>query len=161
MNDLNNLLGEIPYTDDIKITASAFAESIINAISLCKITNDVEINVRETMIDLVCLLLDKSGLFADIPEIARGISVNLSIIAFVDALGIFLNEIRKNKVMFENRQVIINTMRGELIKDNRSFLVGDSKGLFFNISEYTDDPKVIKAYNKIQNKIKHKKWRFW
>jgi hypothetical protein len=150
---------EIPYTDDMKKSVGMFVESIIIAINTCELDIDIKTAIYESMEDLIYLILDNDVEFDKLPVFARNMMIRKSIEFVMDALKMFLDEIKKSEVMFQNRHVIANAIRGEMVKDDRSFvMISNSHPLFHDdISAYTDDPKVIAEYDKIMKRLKRLK----
>lgn len=126
----------IPMTSELRGLQVTFAESVIEGVMAGAIDDELGYKVAASF---KALFMCITRLMLD-PEIDPMLIEAGSLIiteATVDAFSVAVEEICKNKVLFDNRQVLANAIRGEMIDDNRSFIIADAspKGLVGDIRQ--------------------------
>jgi hypothetical protein len=149
----------IPINERLKVKVSSFVESVISVISAGKMEPDHALAISRTMKDVLDETITFIPGIEELSEAKRNIAMNFAIGATINAIIMVVQELQKNKILFDNRQVIVNAMHGEMLKsngDDSQFLVTGADSLISeDISEYTDDPKILRAYDQFLKKLKH------
>lgn len=151
----------IPINERLKVKVASFVESVISVISAGKMEPDHALVISRTMKEVLDETLGFMPGIEELIEFDRNIAMNFAIGTTINAIIMVVQELQRNTILFDNRQVIVNAMHGEMLKnnsDNSLFLVTGMDSLMNeDISGYTDDPKILKAYKQFQNKFKQYK----
>jgi hypothetical protein len=156
INNVNINVSAIPITDETRKKVLNLGEAMIKAITIGELQPENEIEISGVITDIILDVFDSIPGSEDLPVFGIGIAINFAVDATLEAIALFIHELRKNKVLFDNRQVLVNASHGEMMNDNRQFMILGIKNSLVHddISAYTDDPKILNAYKQFIKKIK-------
>jgi hypothetical protein len=140
----------IPFTDKMRQQLTMLAEAVIDAIMATKVDDVIADKVAASFNEIMKEIIRfKPDIAIEQPLMEIGNSMISTIM--VKSISIAVDELCKNETLFTSRQVIVNAIRGELMNDNRSFIISGKQvsTLPANISAYTDDPAIISAYQQL------------
>lgn len=154
MNDKTEIK-VIPLTERLKEAIKTMSERIITIVH-----DDVkEDGIPPLVIDVATALLEAA---MDIPHndepfnpLERAILIHTGVAATIDAVNIFMKLLRKNRVLFTNRDVLEKAMRESIMNPDRQFIIaGVELPGEDSLAAYTNDVKIIKAYEQFKERVK-------
>lgn len=157
MTDGKAPVDAIPLTTEMKRNITEIVESVISCFDTCEVDEEKAGRMAEALRSTIYLaeepMMDAKNTF---DKVVFKVVVEKEIGDVIGGLAILLNEIRKNEVLFDGRQVLVAAMRDALAKDNRSFAMigagGHVEGAE-DIGRYTDDARFVKEYCKLVKRL--------
>lgn len=157
----------IPRTRAIKDAVRVATEAVVMAIEKGEV-DAMAANMLETSISMLMDGIDWISIFHeldDLPEVIKSAAIGMAkrnlCIATREATAAVIALIKMERVVFEHRDLLIKMMRDHVADDDDTeFIMAGAENLVTSavlgtaISKYTDDPKVVKAFARLDKKIK-------